>query len=239
MKAALVKTLHFKQEDNIQRKSSKQTKQWRGKKEKKNIAEVACRRALLKRSSVAAAGKYLWSCHGTRSRLRILFKQSLSEHREGDGDTVSLGLPCGPLSQHHTLGKQWSHAGTGAVQLKIAERDFGKRRELLLWGGSPGLGLRMELVDWGSKVGYADWSWKGWKDVQQQENGAILIFNFLHIILINLLTQTELRRLLLSLKPSRLALNSICDVVSWCWGGLPLGGNGYWPELHLPLMWSV
>lgn len=95
--------------------------------QKKNIAEVACRRALLKRSGVAAAGKYLWSCHGTRPRLRILFKQSLSEHREGDGDTVSLRLPCGPLSQHHTLGKQWSHAGTGAAPLKIAEQGgFGE-----------------------------------------------------------------------------------------------------------------
>lgn len=94
--------------------------------QKKNIAEVACRRALLKRSGVAAAGKYLWSCHGTRPRLRILFKQSLSEHREGDGDTVSLRLPCGPLSQHHTLGKQWSHAGTGAARLKIAEQGFGE-----------------------------------------------------------------------------------------------------------------
>lgn len=90
--------------------------------QKKNIVEVACRRALLKRSGVAAAGKYLWSCHGTRPRLRILFKQSLSEHQEGDGDTVSLRLPCGPLSQHHTLGKQWSHAGTGAAPLKIAEQ---------------------------------------------------------------------------------------------------------------------
>lgn len=94
--------------------------------QKKNIAEVACRRALLKRSGVAAAGKYLWSCHGTRPRLRILFKQSLSEHREGDGDTVSLRLPCGPLSQHHTLGKQWSHAGTDAARLNIAEQGFGE-----------------------------------------------------------------------------------------------------------------
>lgn len=56
--------------------------------QKKNIVEVACRRALPKRSAVAAAGKYLWSCHGTRPRLRILFKQSLSEPRQGGGDTI-------------------------------------------------------------------------------------------------------------------------------------------------------
>lgn len=104
---------------------------------------------------MAAAGKYLWSCHGTRPRLRILFKQSLSEHQEGDGDTVSLRLPCGPLSQHHTLGKQWSHAGTGAARLKIAEQGLWRVTRAGTGGelgcGSPGLGLRMELVDWDSK----------------------------------------------------------------------------------------
>lgn len=117
--------------------------------QKKNIAEVACRRALLKRSGVAAAGKYLWSCHGTRPRLRILFKQSLSEHREGDGDTVSLRLPCGPLSQHHTPGKQWSHAGTGAARLKIAAP--GPWRVTGTGAGGPGLGLRMERDDRGGR----------------------------------------------------------------------------------------
>lgn len=49
---------------------------------------------------MAAAGKYLRSCHGTRLRIRMLLKQSLSENGEGDGDTVSLRLPCGPSSQH-------------------------------------------------------------------------------------------------------------------------------------------
>lgn len=139
--------------DNIQRKSSKQhilqlrETTMEKKVQKKNIAEVACRRALLKRSGVAAAGKYLWSCHGTRPRLRILFKQSLSEHREGDGDTVSLRLPCGPLSQHHTPGKQWSHAGTGAARLKIAalgpvesDRDWRSRSGPEDGAGRPGGG---------------------------------------------------------------------------------------------------
>lgn len=135
MKAALVKTLVSIKEKkkpsttckgNHQNNTERERQQWRTENLKKNIAEVACRRALLKRSGVAAAGKYLWSCHGTRPRLRILFKQSLSEHREADRDTVSLRLPCGPLSQHHTLGKQWSHAGTGAARLKIEEQGFGE-----------------------------------------------------------------------------------------------------------------
>lgn len=138
--------------------------------QKKNIAEVACRRALLKRSGVAAAGKYLWSCHGTRPRLRILFKQSLSEHREGDGDTVSLQLPCGPLSQHHTQGKQWSHAGTGAAWLKIAEQGFGEWQRL-----EPEVSRGEEVQVWTQR-----WSWftgagetgrarrsvEGWTDVR-------------------------------------------------------------------------
>lgn len=67
---------------------------------KEKHGKVACRQKTLLQ---CVAGKYLWSCHGTRSQLRILFKQSLSEHAEGDEDTVSLWFPCGPLSQHHTL----------------------------------------------------------------------------------------------------------------------------------------
>lgn len=67
---------------------------------KEKHGKVACRQKTLLQ---CVAGKYLWSCHGTRSQLSILFKQSLSEHAEGDEDTVSLWFPCGPLSQHHTL----------------------------------------------------------------------------------------------------------------------------------------
>lgn len=54
---------------------------------KEKHGKVACRQKTLLQ---CVAGKYLWSCHGTRSQLRILFKQSLSEHAEGDEDTVSL-----------------------------------------------------------------------------------------------------------------------------------------------------
>lgn len=125
MKAAIVKTLLAPPKKKIRTTITTVAQDNKEKKkgQKKNIAEVACRQALLKRSGVAAAaGKYLWSCHGTRPRLRILFKQSLSEHREGDGDTVSLRLPCGPLSQHHTPCKQWSHAGTGRVPLNITDQ---------------------------------------------------------------------------------------------------------------------
>ncbi len=71
---------------------------------KEKHGEVACRQKTLLQ---CVAGKYLWSCHGTRSQLRILFKQSLSEHAKGDEDTVSLWFPCGPLSQHHTLKTPW------------------------------------------------------------------------------------------------------------------------------------
>lgn len=67
---------------------------------KEKHGKVACRQKTLLQ---CVAGKYLSSCHGTRSQLRILFKQSLSEHAEGDEDTVSLWFPCGPPSQHHTL----------------------------------------------------------------------------------------------------------------------------------------
>lgn len=54
---------------------------------KEKHGKVACRQKTLLQ---CVAGKYLWSCHGTRSQLSILFKQSLSEHAEGDEDTVSL-----------------------------------------------------------------------------------------------------------------------------------------------------
>lgn len=82
-------SLHKKIRDN---NNQEQAKEKHGK--------VACRQKTLLQ---CVAGKYLWSCHGTRPQLRILFKQSLSEHAEGDEDTVLLWFPCGPPSQRHTL----------------------------------------------------------------------------------------------------------------------------------------
>lgn len=124
MKAAIVKTLLL--QPKIHQRHPKEIIKTthtpvaldnKGKKgKKKNIVEVACRQAFLKRSDVAAAGKYLWSCHGTRPRLRILFKQSRSEHREGDGDTVPLRLHAGPC--HNTT----HSANSGATPAQAQRR---------------------------------------------------------------------------------------------------------------------
>lgn len=68
----------------------------------RKTAEISCRWALFKRSGIPATGKYLWSCHGTRPQLQILFKQSVSRHREGDRHCI-IKSPTRTLLQYHTL----------------------------------------------------------------------------------------------------------------------------------------
>lgn len=72
------------------------------KKKKKNTAEIACRQVLLKQSGMAAACKYLWSCHGIHPQLRILFKQPLSEHWEPDRHCIITAPMRALVTTKHT-----------------------------------------------------------------------------------------------------------------------------------------
>lgn len=130
--------------------------------EKRGKRKTLQRQPADKLSSSEAAWLLLVNIYGVVMgpvhRLRILFKQSLSEHREADRDTVSLRLPCGPLSQHRTLGKQWSHAGM--------KRSAAKNRRAGLWRAtSIGVGGELECASPG--LGPADGA--GWLGEERKE----------------------------------------------------------------------